>query len=109
MEWVARTLWYTGEACAAPPRILCRPAYGYPMALHHYRRLLRLYLRPQGRRVAVLGGLLLAALAADLGNPLLLRAFIDAAAGNAPLTNLLTLAGVFLGLALAGQIVSVAE
>src|SRR6476659_3948308 len=79
------------------------------MSLHHYRRLLRLYLRPQGRRVAVLGVLLLAALAADLGNPLLLRAFIDAAAGQAPLTNLLTLAGVFLGLALAGQIVSVAE
>ncbi len=79
------------------------------MSWHHYRRLLQLYLRPQGRRVGMLGLLLLASLAADLGNPLILRAFIDAAAGNRPLASLLTLAGMFLGLALAGQIVAVAE
>jgi ABC-type multidrug transport system fused ATPase/permease subunit len=77
--------------------------------LQHYRRLLLRYLRPQRRRVLALAGLLLASLAAELVNPLILRAFIDEARAGAPLDNLLRLAGLFLGVALAAQAITVAE
>src|SRR5215218_5306257 len=79
------------------------------MTGNRYRALLGRYLRPQGRRVAVLAALLLAGLGADLAGPLILRAFIDTARSTAPLDSLITLALSFLGLALATQGVSVAE
>ena len=59
------------------------------MSLERYRRLLLIYLRPQRRRVIGLAVLLLASLAVDLGNPLILRAFIDAARAAAPMETLL--------------------
>jgi ABC-type multidrug transport system fused ATPase/permease subunit len=79
------------------------------MSLERYRRLLLTYLRPQRRRVIALAALLLASLGVDLGNPLLLRAFIDAARAAAPIETLLELAGVFFALALATQVITVAE
>ena len=80
-----------------------------PPSLQHYRRLLLRYLRPQRRRVLLLVGLLLASLTVELVNPLILRAFIDQARAGVPLDSLLGLAGVFLGVALATQVVTVAE
>ena len=79
------------------------------MSLQSYRRLLLTYLRPQRRRVAVLGALLLASLAVDLVNPLILRQFIDLARQGAALDSLLWLAVLFLLIALATQGVTVAE
>lgn len=68
-----------------------------------YRELLARYLKPQWRRVAVLAVLLLINLGMQLANPQILATFIDRAlAGNA-LENLLSIAALFIGLALATQ------
>ena len=74
-----------------------------------YRPLLGRYLRPQRRRVLLLGALLLGRTGLDLFNPLLLRAFIDTAGAGAALAGLLGLAGAFLGVALLTQGISVGE
>ncbi|MDQ2807396.1 MAG: ABC transporter transmembrane domain-containing protein, partial [Chloroflexota bacterium] len=79
------------------------------MSTPRYRPLLAAYLRPQRRRVAVLVVLLFAALAADLANPLILRAFIDTVPHATTPDALITLAGLFLAVALATQAITVAE
>jgi ABC-type multidrug transport system fused ATPase/permease subunit len=71
--------------------------------------LLVTYLRPHRRRVAALLGLLLVGIALDLANPLVLRAFIDAATAGGSLSTLLALAGLYLLIACVIQALSVAE
>jgi ABC-type multidrug transport system fused ATPase/permease subunit len=79
------------------------------MELNRYRRLLGAYLRPQGGRVVLLAALLLSSLTVELLNPLILRAFIDQALGGAALDSLLWIGVFFIGVALGGQGLSVAE
>ncbi len=74
-----------------------------------YRSLLSAYLRPQSKRVAALGVLLVSTLVLELANPWILREFIDRAMLGAPLSSLTVLALIFLGVALATQLVSVGE
>lgn len=79
------------------------------MPLAQSPRLLVTYLRPLWRRALLLGLLLLAGIGLDLTNPLVLRAFIDAAAAGADMSRLLGLAAIFLVVALVMQALSVAE
>jgi ABC-type multidrug transport system fused ATPase/permease subunit len=79
-----------------------KPAQGYDA-------LLRRYLAPQWRQLLLLGLLVSASIAAQLGNPQILRAFVDAATTNAPLEWLARLAAVFLAVAVAGQFLAVGE
>ncbi len=75
--------------------------------LKAYWALLVRYLRPQWRWALLLVALVLAAIGIQLVSPQLMRSFIDAAQAGAPTEALLRLAVVFLGLALAQQLVSV--
>src|SRR5438105_3704954 len=74
-----------------------------------YTSMLRAYLLPQWRRVALLALLLGASIAVQLANPQILRAFVDAATGGESLERLGQLAGVFLAVAIVGQVFGVAE
>jgi ATP-binding cassette, subfamily B, bacterial len=67
------------------------------------------YLRPQRRRLALLGVLLLSAIALQLANPELLGRFIDRAQSGASLETLVGIASAFLIVALLTQIATVAE
>lgn len=67
------------------------------------------YLRPQWRRVLLLGVFLIATIGLRLANPQLLRLFVDDAAAGAPLAELARVAVLFLAAALMLQVVSVAE
>jgi ATP-binding cassette subfamily B protein len=82
---------------------------GVRVPVHHYWRLLAAYLRPQRRRVALLGVLLLSSSGLQLLSPLILRRFIDEALAGAALRGLLALGVLFLGAALVGQVVGLAE
>ena len=73
------------------------------------RRLLAAYLGPQWRRVVGLGVLLAGTIGLRLVSPQLLRAFIDQAAAGATLGALLLIGALFLAVALALQVVSLAE
>jgi ATP-binding cassette subfamily B protein len=73
-----------------------------------YLRLLRRYLRPLGRRVALLAVLLGAGIACQAINPQLIRAFLDRASSGGALGGLLTLAGGFTALAVGHQVLNVA-
>ncbi|MDP8909375.1 MAG: ABC transporter ATP-binding protein/permease [Chloroflexota bacterium] len=79
------------------------------VSFRDYWRLLAVYLRPQGRRTALLGGLLLAGIALQLLAPQLLRRFIDDARAGEELQTLLVIAGGFLGVALVTQAVTLVE
>jgi ATP-binding cassette subfamily B protein len=59
--------------------------------------------------VALLAALLLGGIGLQLVNPQILRAFIDTAETGGALRTLLAVALIFLGVALAGQVVTVAE
>jgi ABC-type multidrug transport system fused ATPase/permease subunit len=76
---------------------------------HHYRSILAQYLKPQWLRVLVLLLVLLGGTGLQLLNPQLLAAFIDTAIAGGSLTTLLQLGALFLGIALAVQILTVAE
>ncbi len=78
------------------------------LPLGPYLNLLRQYLRPQWPRVVWLGILLLLGIGLQLLNPQILRAFIDSATANGALDGLLQLAGIFIGVAFAIQLASVA-
>jgi ABC-type multidrug transport system fused ATPase/permease subunit len=72
-----------------------------------YGGLLISYLRPQGRRVAALVVLLLSSIGLQIANPQLLRYFIDTAQNpQSELQALFVAAGLFIGLALATQLLS---
>ncbi len=73
-----------------------------------YLRLLRRYLRPLRRRVALLVVLLGAGIACQAINPQLIRAFLDRASSGSALGGLLTLAGGFTALAVGHQVLNVA-
>jgi ABC-type multidrug transport system fused ATPase/permease subunit len=74
-----------------------------------YRQLLVRYVLPRWRMAAVLGGLVLATMGLQLANPLILRRFIDGAQRGEPLGMLTAIAATFLAVAIAAQVVSVAE
>ncbi|HEV7662277.1 MAG TPA: ABC transporter ATP-binding protein [Chloroflexota bacterium] len=71
--------------------------------------LLAHYLRPQLQRALILGALMLATVGLELSNPQILRAFIDSATQGSTMDRLVTIAIVFLVVALVTQIASVAE
>ena len=71
--------------------------------------LLATYLGPQWRRVLGLGLLLATTIGLRLANPQIMRAFLDAATGGAPLASLVRIALVFLAAALALQATTVLE
>lgn len=71
--------------------------------------LLRRYFAPHWPRAALLLVLLFVGIGLQLLNPWLLGEFIDGTVAGAPLAALLRLAGLFLALALARQLASVAE
>jgi len=73
-----------------------------------YLRLLRRYLRPLRRRVALLAVLLGTGIACQAVNPQLIRAFLDRASSGGSLGGLLTLAGGFTALAVGHQLLNVA-
>jgi ABC-type multidrug transport system fused ATPase/permease subunit len=74
-----------------------------------YRGFLVEYLRPQSRRVALLALLLLGGIGLQLANPQILKSFIDTAVAGGEQGTLFGVALLFLGVALLGQLVSVAE
>jgi ABC-type multidrug transport system fused ATPase/permease subunit len=82
------------------------------ISLSHYRNLLATYLSPQRKKVAALTVLLLSSIGLQLVNPQILRRFIDVATsangGTSSLQQLFGLAGVFILVALASQVVTVA-
>ncbi len=79
------------------------------LPLREYWNLLSTYLAPQRRRVALLTIMLFAGIAAQLVNPLIVRAFIDQATARRPLDSLLTLAVLFLAVGLVAQGLAVVE
>src|SRR5206468_3219301 len=76
--------------------------------LKAYGALLAKYLRPQWLRVLLLSLLLVAGIALQLINPLIVVHFIDTAASQADITVLIWAALAYLGIALATQAISVA-
>ena len=64
------------------------------------RALLAEYLRPEWRRAALLGLLLLTGIGLQLANPQIVKAFIDNAQAGQPLQRLIWIALVFLAVAL---------
>ncbi len=79
------------------------------LSFREQRALLGRYLRPQRGKFGLLGVLLIGNLALQLANPLILRAFIDAALAGRALETLIGGALLFIGVALATQAVAVAE
>lgn len=73
------------------------------------QNLVWVYLRPQRRRVLLLGGLLLVGLSLSLLNPRIMQSFIDRAVQGDPLQTLWGLGAIFLAVAIATQILSVLE
>jgi len=74
-----------------------------------YRNLLTTYLGPQRRRALLLGGLLLVNICLQLAGPQILALFIDTARAGGAMQTLISLALLFLVIALVTQIVSVGE
>ncbi|MDQ6675098.1 MAG: ABC transporter ATP-binding protein/permease [Chloroflexota bacterium] len=74
-----------------------------------YSRFLRTYLGPLWRRAALLGVLLVLGVALELLNPQIVRAFIDTAQAGGTVEALAGAAMVYIGIALVGQIVAVAD
>jgi ATP-binding cassette subfamily B protein len=77
------------------------------LSFGQYGHLLITYLRPQRRRVAALAALLLSSIALQIANPQLLRYFIDTAQNpQSELRSLFVAASLFIGIALATQLLS---
>jgi ATP-binding cassette subfamily B protein len=75
--------------------------------IEQYRQVLFRYLRPQRPRVFLLAVLLLSSIGLQLVNPQLLRAFVDTVSEGGDQQTLIMLALVFIGLALAQQVIAV--
>ncbi len=75
--------------------------------IRQYWTLLRHYLRPQRRRVALLAGLLFSGIGLQVANPQLVRVFIDRALDGEPLGRLVPLAVAFLVIAVGAQLLAV--
>jgi ATP-binding cassette, subfamily B, bacterial len=78
------------------------------LSLHAYWSLLARYLRTHWGKVALLALLLLVSIGLQLLNPQIVRRFLDAARAGSPLATLLTLALLFLGVALLGYLLTLA-
>ena len=78
-------------------------------ALSRYRRLLGRYLRPQLQRMVLLAVILSATICVQVITPLTAARFIDRATSNGTQRDLIFLALLTMGLALAGQGIAVAE
>ena len=78
-------------------------------ALSRYWRLLARYLRPQRARMGLLAVTLCGTIGVQVVTPLVASRFIDQATAGAPRRDLVLLALLTMGLALAGQGVAVAE
>jgi ATP-binding cassette, subfamily B, bacterial len=78
------------------------------LPLTQYRSLLGVYLKPQRARVALLAALLFGGIALQLANPQIIRYFIDTTQAGGPQTALLAAAVLFLGVALAQRVTSIA-
>lgn len=74
-----------------------------------YFRLLRNYLGPLWRRTTLLGVLLLLGVGLELLNPQIVRAFIDTAQAGGALETLARAAMLYIGIALVGQVIAVAD
>ncbi|HEU5328844.1 MAG TPA: ABC transporter ATP-binding protein [Thermomicrobiales bacterium] len=74
-----------------------------------YRQLYRAYLLPRWPRLALLAALLLGITGLELLNPQIVRYFIDTAQAGGAVSVLVRAAALFLGVALLGQAVRVAE
>ena len=77
--------------------------------LNRYWRLLARYLRPQWLRMGLLAGILCGTICAQVATPLVASRFIDQATSGGDLRELIVLALLTMGLALAGQGLAVAE
>ncbi|WP_127580211.1 ABC transporter ATP-binding protein [Paenibacillus koleovorans] len=80
---------------------------GINIPLSEYVRLLYSYLRPQWRSMLLLTVLLVASLAMQLINPQIIRYFLDTAQSESRLQPLLIAAGLFIGVSLVLQVVTV--
>jgi ATP-binding cassette, subfamily B, bacterial len=78
------------------------------LPLTQYRGLLGTYLKPQVARVALLAALLFGGIGLQLANPQIIRYFIDTTQNGGPQTALLVAAGLFLAVALAQRIITIA-
>ncbi len=99
-------------AVPAPSDIASRATerpFAVKISVRQYWRLLATYLRPQGRRAAILGVLLLVSIALQLTAPRVIGRFIDRAIAGDTLDQLFVLAGFFLVLAVLTQVVNLAE
>jgi ATP-binding cassette subfamily B protein len=74
-----------------------------------YYRLLRTYLGPLWQQTTLLGVLLVLGVGLELLNPQIVRGFIDTAQAGGALESLAAAAMLYIGIALAGQIVAVAD
>ena len=74
-----------------------------------YLRLLTTYLGPLWRRATLLGVLLVLGVGLELLNPQIVRGFIDAAQAGGALDALAAAALLYIGIALVGQVVAVAD
>ncbi|MEM8858784.1 MAG: hypothetical protein AAGD96_10715, partial [Chloroflexota bacterium] len=72
-------------------------------------QLLLTYLRPQGWMVIGLAVLVLGGISLQLINPQIIRQLLDGVQDGRPQSDLLTLAGLFIGLALLRQVVQLAS
>jgi ABC-type multidrug transport system fused ATPase/permease subunit len=77
--------------------------------MRFYRALLRTYLAPLKGQVALLAALLAGGVGLQLVNPQIVRGYLDAAQAGAALSALAGAALAFLGIALLGQAVALAE
>ncbi len=73
----------------------------------NYWDLLARHIKPQKLRFATLTALLLSSIGLQIFNPQIMRRFIDAAQSGAEIRLLLTLAGAFMGLAVAQQAIAI--
>ena len=79
------------------------------ISVNQYRTILTTYLKPQWRQASLLLLLLLGGTGLKLLNPALLATFIDAVIAGGAFQQLIKLALLFLGIALATQLISVGE
>ncbi len=75
--------------------------------LKNYWDLLAHHIKPQKLRFAILTALLLSSIGLQIFNPQIMRRFIDAAQTGVEIRSLLTLAGLFLALAVAQQLIAI--
>ena len=77
------------------------------LPLKAYWNLLSEHIRPQQRRFLLMAALLLGSIGLQVGSPLIMRTFIDAALAGALIRNLFIAALLFLGITLLQQVVAV--